>query len=138
MAKEVAEYKIPINIFNGPAGSGAVPESINVKNAISPLVGFIRTYSLQNKVGESNSLQRLEKLLRLNIIQESDCQELENIYSRLMEIRFRSQVNTILANRAPDNMVGQEELTAIEQTIVSKAFSEVTRFQQMMLHEFST
>ncbi len=138
MAKEVAEYKIPINIFNGTAGSGAVPESINVKNAISPLVGFIRTYSLQNKVGESNSLQRLEKLLRLNIIQESDCQELENIYSRLMEIRFRSQVSAILANRAPDNMVGQEELTAIEQTIVSKAFSEVTRFQQMMLHDFST
>ncbi|MFC2112990.1 DUF294 nucleotidyltransferase-like domain-containing protein [Bacteroidota bacterium] len=138
LAKEVAEYKVPVNIFHDSGGTAVVPDSINIKNAISPLTGFIRIYSMQNKVGESNSLQRLEKLLRLNAIQESDCQELENIYSRLMEIRFRSQVNAILANRAPDNMVGEEELTAIEQTIVRKAFSEVTRFQQMILHEFST
>ena len=102
------------------------------------MTDFIRVYSLLNNVGESNSLQRIEKLNRLSIISESDCQELENIYCRLMEIRFRSQVNAILANRAPDNMVGQEELTVIEQTMVSKSFSEITRFQEKIAGDFSS
>lgn len=136
LAKEVTEYRIPLNLFNESAED--VPESFNVKNAISPLTGYIRTYALQNKIAESNSLQRLEKLQRLNILPEADCQELENMYSRLMEIRFRSQVRAILDNRAPDNMVGQEELTVIEQTIVNKAFSEIVRFQQMIIQNFST
>jgi PAS domain S-box-containing protein len=136
LAKEVSEYKIPLNIFNG--ASEGLPESFNVKNALSPLTGLMRIYALQNRIGESNSLQRLEKLLRLNIIPEPECQELENMYSRLMEIRFRSQVNAILANRAPDNMVEQEELTALERTMVRKTFSEIKRFQDMVVAEFGS
>jgi signal-transduction protein with cAMP-binding, CBS, and nucleotidyltransferase domain len=60
------------------------------------------------------------------------------VYTRLMEIRFRSQVIAILSNRAPDNMVRQDELTAIDQTIIEKAFSEINQFQQMIVHRFST
>ena len=140
LAKEVAQYDIPANIFrsNGSGTGASVPESINIKNALSPLTGFIRVYALQNKISESNSLQRLQKLLRLNILPEPDCHELENMYSRLMEIRFRSQVNAILANRAPDNMVEQDELTAIEQTMVRKSFSEIKRFQEIITDNFST
>ena len=136
LAKEVASFEVPRNIFSNQ--QNGLPESINIKNAISPITGFIRTYSLENQISESNSMLRLEKLLRLNIVPESECQEIENIYSRLMETRFRSQVNAILANRAPDNMVAQDELTAIEQTIIQKAFSEIIRFQQMIVQQFST
>jgi signal-transduction protein with cAMP-binding, CBS, and nucleotidyltransferase domain len=139
LAREVAEYDVPQNIFrNNAAENGtSMPESINVKNALSPLTGFIRVYALENRISDSESLQRLKKLLRLKILPEPDCQELENMYCRLMEIRFRSQVNAILANRAPDNMVGQDELTAIEQTMVRKAFSEIRRYQEMITDYFS-
>jgi PAS domain S-box-containing protein len=139
LAREVSEYKIPVNIFrqNGQETDPAVPESFNVKNALSPLIGFIRVYALQNKIFENDTLQRLEKLLRLNILEESDCQELDTIYCRLMEIRFRSQVNAILANRAPDNMVGQDELTVMEQTMIQKAFSEIVRFQDLIVDDFN-
>ena len=136
LAREVSMHEIPDKIFSNH--SDGIPETINIKNAISPLTGFIRTYALQNRIGESNSMLRLEKLQRLNILPEPVCQEIENVYARLMEIRFRSQVNAILSNRAPDNMVGQDELTAIEQTIVEKAFSEIVGFQQMILSQFPT
>jgi len=138
LAREVASYEIPVNIFNGSDTARSLPESLNMKNALSPLTGFIRVYSLQNRIIESNSLQRLEKMRRLNIIPETDYQELQNMYCSLMEIRFRSQVNAILANHAPDNIVGQEELTALEQTIVRKAFSEIKRFQNLIVQDFGT
>jgi signal-transduction protein with cAMP-binding, CBS, and nucleotidyltransferase domain len=76
-------------------------------------------------------------MLRMNIIPEEEYQEIENIYSRMMEIRFRSQVNAILENKSPDNMVTREELTVIEQTMIRKTFSEIIRYQQKMLNDFS-
>jgi len=138
LASEVSKYNIPTDIFkedgveNGPRS----PESFNIKNAISPLVDFIRVYSIQHHVSESNSLFRLEKMLRMNIIPEEEYHEIENIYSRMMEIRFRSQVNAILDNKSPDNMVTREELTVIEQTMIRKTFSEIIRYQQKMLNDF--
>lgn len=139
LAGEVSNYNIPTDIFreNGPENGHGSFESFNVKNAISPLVDFIRVYSIQHHMGESNSLLRLEKLLRMNIIPEEEYHEIENIYSRMMEIRFRSQVNAILDNKSPDNMVTREELTVIEQTMIRKTFSEIIRYQQNMLDEFS-
>jgi CBS domain-containing protein len=140
LAKNIADIEIPADIFkgNGSKDFTSQSESINIKNAFIPLTGYIRVYALHSKVTESNSLQRLEKLRRLNIIPEHECHELENMYCRLMEIRFRSQVNAILANRAPDNMVDEQELAAIEQTLIRKTFSEIIRFQNMILNDFSS
>ena len=139
LASDVSKYNIPTDIFkeNGPENGSGAPEAFNIKNAISPLVDFIRVYSIQHHVGESNSLLRLEKMLRMNIIPEEEYHEIENIYSRMMEIRFRSHVNAILDNKSPDNMVTREELTVIEQTMIRKTFSEIIRYQQQILDDFS-
>jgi signal-transduction protein with cAMP-binding, CBS, and nucleotidyltransferase domain len=138
LAREVSKYNIPTDIFKENGSDAPVaPEAFNVKNTISPLVDFIRIYSIQHHVSESNSLLRLEKMLRMNIIPEEEYHEIENIYSRMMEIRFRSQVNTILDNKSPDNMVTSEELTVIEQTMIRKTFSEIIRYQQNLLNDFS-
>jgi signal-transduction protein with cAMP-binding, CBS, and nucleotidyltransferase domain len=139
LAEEVTKYNIPTDIFrdNGQETGQGMEESFNIKNSISPLVDFIRVYSVQHHVGESNSLLRLEKLLRMNILPEDEYQEIENIYSRMMEIRFRSHVNAILDNKTPDNMVFRKELTVIEQTMIRKTFSEIVRYQQKILNDFS-
>jgi PAS domain S-box-containing protein len=139
LASEVSKYNIPTDIFrdNGPENTQGIGESFNIKNAISPLVDFIRVYSIQNHVSETNSLLRLEKLFRLNIVPEEEYQEIENIFSRMMEIRFRSHVNAILDNQSPDNMVAHDELTVIEQTMIRKAFSEIIRYQQKIQDDFT-
>ncbi len=139
LASEVSKYNIPTDIFkeNGTENATVATEAFNIKNAISPLVDFIRVYSIQSHVGESNSLLRLEKLLRMNVIPEEEYHEIENIYSRMMEIRFRSHVNAILDNKSPDNMVTRDELTVIEQTMIRKTFSEIIRYQQKMLEDFT-
>jgi PAS domain S-box-containing protein len=139
LASEVSKYNIPTDIFkeNGSENAVAATEAFNIKNAISPLVDFIRVYSIQSHVDESNSLLRLEKMLRMNVIPEEEYHEIENIYSRMMEIRFRSHVNAILDNKSPDNMVTHDELTVIEHTMIRKTFSEIVRYQQKMLEDFT-
>jgi CBS domain-containing protein len=127
LAKEAAGYDIPAEL----------PERFEVKNALSPLVDLIRVYAVHNRVAETNSMLRLEKLKRYNIIKQTDFLEIDTLYNRLMEIRFRSHVNAILNNEVPDNMIRQEELTTVEQTLVVKSFSEISRYQNMVLEDFS-
>ncbi len=127
LAKEAAAYKIPPDL----------PDLFDVKNALSPLVDMIRVYSVHNQVSETNSMLRLEKLHKYNIIEESDFQEIDTVYNRLMEIRFRSHVNAILNNEIPDNMIRQEELDTVERTFVSKSFSEISRYQARILNDFA-
>ncbi len=136
LAKETAAYKIPTNLFRNNPPEVQMPESFNIKNAISPMVDFIRVYSIQNGVNESDSLLRLEKLFRLNVISELDYHEIENMFCRMMKVKFRSQVRQILANQAPDNIVSQEELTALEQSMVRKTFSEIKQFQEKIMNDF--
>ena len=88
-------------------------------------------------MSETNSMLRLERLQKHNILGLSDFQEIDTLYNRLMEIRFRSHVNEILNNEVPDNMIKKEELTSVEQTIVTKSFSEISRYQARMLEDFS-
>ena len=139
LAGEVTKYDIPTDMFkeNGPEKLPPPLESFNIKNAISPLVDFLRVYSIQHHLGESSSLLRLEKMRRMNLIPEEEYHEIENMYSRMMEIRFRSHVNAILDNKSPDNMVTSEELTVIEQTMIRKTFSEITRYQLKIENDFN-
>lgn len=136
LARETATYKIPTNLFRNNPPEAQMPESFNIKNAISPMVDFVRVYSVQNGVSESESLLRLEKLFRLNVISESDYHEIENMFCRMMKVKFRSQVRKILANQAPDNIVSQDELTALEQSMVRKTFSEIKQFQEKIMNDF--
>jgi PAS domain S-box-containing protein len=127
MAKEASGYDVPSEL----------PVSFDVKNALAPLTDYIRVYSIQNQISETNSMLRLDRLSKRNIIKETDYHEMENVYNSLMQIRFNSQVNAILDNKAPDNMVHKEQLTAMERTLVAKSFSEIIHHQSSILDDFS-
>lgn len=127
LARETSGYKIPSEL----------PVCFDVKNALAPLVDFIRVYSIQDQISETNSMIRLERLRRHNIIEEPDFHEIDKIYNRLMEIRFRSQVDSILDNKVPENLVREEQLTAMERSLVSKSFSEISRYQDKILNDFT-
>ena len=126
LAREAAEYDIPSEL----------PAVFDVKNALSPLIDLIRVYSVNERVIETNSMLRLEGLQRHNIIEESDFNEIDNVYNRLMEIRFRSHVNAILNNEVPDNLIKKQELTAMEQTLVAKSFADIKLYQTKILEDF--
>ncbi len=59
--------------------------------------------------------------------------------SRVKNITYliSTVTDAILDNKFPDNMITREELTVIEQTMIRKTFSEVIRYQQEMLDDFS-
>jgi signal-transduction protein with cAMP-binding, CBS, and nucleotidyltransferase domain len=127
-------YHMAQSIINFKTPSGL--QSFDVKYVLFPFVGFTKIYGLQNKLSETNSIARLNKLLSLDIIQQDFHDELLFAYDFLMLLRFRSQVKALLNNEKPDNIIEGEQLTDIEKATLKKIFSELSDIQSKLSIDF--
>ena len=138
MASPILKYKSVINLFGNIVGDSKSNEhsAIDIKKIILPIVCFIRIYALKNKITETNSILRLEKLHSLNFISKTLYNDIIVSYNYLMLLRFRFQANELLKKQSPDNLINIEELTEIEKTTVKKIISEISSLQTQLSFDF--
>ncbi|MBT3301165.1 MAG: CBS domain-containing protein [Bacteroidetes bacterium] len=127
-------YHMALSIINFKSPSSLT--SFNVKEALLPFIGFVKIYSLQNNIAETNSLARLESLLSLEIIKKQTFDELVFSYDFLMLLRFRFQVNSIMNHENPGNEISGDQLTDIEKATLKKIFSELSSIQSKLSFDF--
>lgn len=138
MASSVINWKSPVNIF-GSIVNGSKSEDENtfdVKKVLLPVTSFIRLYSVKNNVVETNTLKRLEKLHKREIIKSPIYDELIMAYSYLMQIRFRTQANQLLNGDKPNNAIKISRLTDIEIATLKKIFSHISELQTKVNFDF--
>jgi CBS domain-containing protein len=138
MAQSVVKYKPPLSLFGKIISKNHSGDHLNldIKKIIFPIVGFIRLYALNNKLDETNTLQRLRALHLQEIINKTMYDELVLSYNYLMHLRFRFQANSILENRLPDNIIDLNKLTHIEVATLKKIFSEIGDLQTKLNFDF--
>jgi PAS domain S-box-containing protein len=134
LAHTVIRYKLPVNMF-GNITSGD-NETFNIKKILLPVVTFIKVFSLQRKIAETNTLQRLDQLLNHEIIQKSMYEELKQAYNFLMGLRFHTQTNALKEFRKPDNNINIQNLTEIEKSTLKKVLSLISEMQTKLGLEF--
>ena len=110
--------------------------ALDIKKIILPIISFIRLYSLKNKITETNSILRLEKLNASNLINKTLYNDINVSYNYLMLLRFRFQANELLRKQAPDNLIRIDELTDIEKTTIKKIISEISNLQTQLNFDF--
>ncbi|MCK5371117.1 MAG: hypothetical protein KAQ62_21300, partial [Cyclobacteriaceae bacterium] len=138
LAQSVVKYKPPLSIFGKIIGKNHSGDHVNldIKKIIFPIIGFIRLYALNNKLAETNTLSRLKQLYHQHVINKSMYDELVLSYNYLMHIRFRFQVQSILQNKMPDNIIDINELTHIEVATIKKIFDEISNLQTKLNFDF--
>lgn len=138
MANPIIKYKSAINLFGNIVGDTKEDNQnvLDIKKIIFPITSFIRIYAIQNKIEETNSLLRLEKLNSINQIKKNLYNEINVSYNYLMLMRFRFQTNQLLKKKDPDNLVNIDELTDIEKTTLKKIISEISNLQTQLNFDF--
>ncbi|NDY70560.1 hypothetical protein DO021_02595 [Desulfobacter hydrogenophilus] len=134
LAQTVIRYKSPLNMFGNIAGGDN--ETFDIKKILLPIVTFIKVFSLQGKIAETNTLRRLEQLLNQNVVQKPMYEELTQAYNFLMGLRFQTQTNALKEFRKPDNIINVENLTEIEKSTLKKVFSLISEMQTKLNLEF--
>lgn len=138
MANPILKYKSAVNLFGNIVSNSKKDDqnTLDIKKIILPITSFIRLYSLKNKITETNSLLRLEKLYSSNQINKNLYNEINVSYNYLMLLRFKSQTNELLKKRNPDNLIDIEELTDIEKTTIKKIISDISNLQAQLNFDF--
>jgi len=130
----------PIGFFRNflVESKGEHRDSFDIKAAMQPVVDFARIYALNNRVAETNTLGRLRQLVDQNILTAQQYQELDTVYSYLMQQRFVRQVKASTEeNGKPDNYINPKKLSRIEQSTLKEIFKRIEKFQAKLSFDFT-
>ncbi|MCC6580194.1 MAG: cache domain-containing protein [Phycisphaeraceae bacterium] len=139
LARNILLYVPPLGVF-GHFQLEQTPDgrrALNIKAAMTPIVDFTRIYALRHGVKATNTLERLEHLRDLGVIQPLNHMEIQEVYLSLMQMRFATQVRALSEGRPPDNFIEPSHLTHLEQRILKESFSQVRHFQTRLAYDFT-
>ncbi|MEA3279728.1 MAG: putative nucleotidyltransferase substrate binding domain-containing protein, partial [Thermodesulfobacteriota bacterium] len=140
LTENALHFKPPIGFFRNfvVESKGEHRDSFDIKNAMMPIVDFARIYALKNRIEETNTQERLNRLYLRKILSWQDYNEIEQAYSFLMQMRFMRQVTSVIEeNEKPDNYINPKKLSRIEQTMLKEIFKRIEKFQSKLGFEFT-
>jgi CBS domain-containing protein len=140
MAENALYFTPPIGFFRNflVESKGEHRDTFNIKAAMQPVVDYARIYALNHNIDETNTFERIDRLLKLEKISVQEHNELETAYSYLMQQRFATQVKTAMEeNGQPDNYINPKHLSRIEQTMLKEIFKRIEKFQGKLSFDFT-
>jgi CBS domain-containing protein len=135
MAKTAVLHKTPLGFFKRLVveKSGEHKNKLNLKlNGLTPLVDAIRTLALDQKVFDTNTLDRISSLVEKEILTPAEADDLRDAFNVIMLVRVRHHVNVLSQGGIPDNYINPNELSIIQRTMLKEAFKTVDKLQGLL------
>jgi signal-transduction protein with cAMP-binding, CBS, and nucleotidyltransferase domain len=138
MMQSIQKFKPPVNLLGNIVTSSREnnAETLDIKKIMVPITGFARIYAVKNKLAETNTTRRLEKLQEHDIIKPKTINEALQAYDFLMVLRFKTQSNKMLQHNTIDNYIDINKLTEIELSTLKKTFSEISGLLTQLNFDF--
>ncbi len=137
-AQNALLYKPPLSYFGSIVAEsvGGYPKTFNAKDALRPIIGFARLYALQHGVRDTNTLDRLQRLLEKGAIKRTLYDEAVGAYNHLMQLRLRHQVLHADSTVPPTNDLDLNALTQLETTALKQSFHQILAIQKQIQSDF--
>ncbi|MCC6443816.1 MAG: cache domain-containing protein [Armatimonadetes bacterium] len=129
-------FKPPARLFGRIRVGGEHPGTLDLKEALMPIVSFARLYALRHGLEETHTLDRLEALTRAGALPEASCQEIIAAYDFLIRLRLQRQSALLHANQPPDNSIGLRSLGQLDETLLTQSFAQISAVQKRISFDF--
>jgi len=126
----------PSKITSGNIKPDKGADILDLKNAVNPIIMFARTYSLQNNIWCSNTIERLHALKAKQIISEGTIDEILFGYNYLMKLRLRNQALLSADQQPLTNTINIKDLIEIEVSVLKKVLSLIPVYQNKISVDF--
>jgi CBS domain-containing protein len=126
----------PQHISSGSILSDKYADMVDLKSAVTPIIMLARTYSLQNNIWCTNTIERLTVLKEKRIISENTIKEITFAYNFLMKLRFRNQIYLSENNLQLSNSMNSKNLIEMELFILKKVLSSIPDYQNKVKTDF--
>lgn len=113
-------------------------EKMDIKKmGIFPVVHGVRSLSLEARIEETNTFERIQRLTQLNILEEPLSKDIAEALSYLMDLRLKAGFAAL--NSTPPgkpNQIDTENLSTLERDLLKDALHVVKRFKNMIRFHF--
>ncbi|UCZ55907.1 DUF294 nucleotidyltransferase-like domain-containing protein [Desulfurispirillum indicum] len=140
LAENAFRYKPPIGLFGNIMTSSPKDEqqgSFDIKDAMMPVVNIARAQALRYGVGETHTLDRIQRLHERGIFKESEYSEMLLVYDFLMQLRLKYQALEAKEGLPIDNLIQLKSLTHIEQMTLKNVFNKINDFLAKLRQDFT-
>ncbi len=149
MVKDDAEGRPPLGLFNrlitlseekgGKDKGGSKKGKIDIKRSgLRIMSDAARIYALSAGIGARNTIERLNSLVRQDVLTRQSVASAEEAYQQLTKILLLHQILQMERGDPPDKLIKPKQLTAIEHETLRLAMLVIKRFQQNLQADFNT
>ena len=119
--------------------SGEHKNEVNLKlRGLNPVVNSARVLALDLRVNTTNTLERLEEIERLGIIDELFAADLREAYSFIALLRITRHLEARAAGQQPDNFVNPGTLNSFQRKMLKESFAVISRLQEVVKFRYQT
>lgn len=134
MAQATLQYKAPVGFFGNLVPSAH--RSLDLKEALAPLVHIARLYALRHDLPERSTLERFRRLQAMGLLSATGFEELSQAYDFAVAFRLKHQAELLAAGGAADNIVDLKMLTHVEESLLKQAFAQMSLLQKKVGFDF--
>lgn len=135
LAHTTYNIKLPV-LSSGTLISDKHNESIDLKQALSIIVMFARTYALQQNSSNTNTCERLKVIQQLHMMNSETIREALYAYNHLMKLRFLHQVSLLNNNKELNNQLQIKNLTSLEIALLKRILQVLPALQNKIAGDF--
>ena len=139
-AKVVSSFDVPLGFFDGFVFNNKDSEHKNEidikKGGIFIIVHGIRSLCLENRILNTNTTKRINKLVELGMIEDELGKELIMAFNFLTTLKLKSNLDKLDKNETMDNYINPNSLTTMEKDLLKDSFKVINKLKKRLDFHF--
>jgi len=139
MVEDDAEGSPPLGFFNRllTTGEGEYEGTIDIKrNGTRLIADAARIYALSSGISSSNTVDRLQGLVRQGVLSQELVESSLVAYEELLNVLLEHQISQRDAGKEPNKYINPESLSAPERSALRAAMRAIKRLQDQLQGQF--
>lgn len=135
IAKAVLNFETPLTMFSGFVLEKEQKNRLDLKKGgVFALVHGIRTLSLEYKITQTNTIERIKELNNKGIIDKNFATELIESFDTLSAIRLKAALEAKSLDES--NYINPQTLEKIQRDLLKDSFKIINKFKKFMSFHF--
>ena len=137
-ARNTLLYKPPLGFFGKimTQDVGEHEKVLDIKDAMMPIVKFARIYALREQFTEINTLQRLRRMQRQDLLSETSYEEIVLAFEFMANMRLNHQVQLSTSGKKLDNLINPKSIPQIEEATLRESLTQIAAIQKRVNYDF--
>ena len=137
-ARAIEMFDTPLGFFSTfVTGKGSHKDELDLKKGgLFPLMHGVRALALEQRLVETNTIQRIRRLQAQGVFDKALGEDLSQAFEFLLGLRLSARLEKMRLHQPLDNFIRPGEVTKLERDLLKDSLQIVKRLKEVVRHHF--